>query len=174
MKYSNLTTILMLIFACLQPTHAYSPYFSLEGKDGPELAKLGITITSKANVDGSIDGYDWVEITYDCSKLAGDREVFMVMQIIDGDGKFVSATRLGRKKGGAKKVTMQIVFDEKTEKHSHLMIGLPEFVTEGAEQEKKTRAFGNPGFGGYTLSVEHLMRLARKAGSKKNVHVVPE
>ena len=174
MKYSSLTTILLLIFTCLQPAQAYSPFFSMEGKDAAELAKLGITISLKKQVLGSIDGHDLVEIIYDTSKLKEDQEAYMVLQVIDGDGKFVSAFRTERKKGEAEKVAMQIVLDEKTMKYSHLMIGIPELLAEGAERVKKARIHGDPGFGGYIISSKRIMALARDAGEKKNVPSVPK
>ena len=174
MKFQALSTAMLLIFTCLQSAHAYSPFWSIDGWDTAKLKEAGITITILDHEQvGQIEDLDWVRVTYDTSKLKEDKDALMVMQMVGDDRELVSAYRAERKKGDARKMEITFVVRKEQLRNSHLMVFLKKHLSDSAERERNN-GLGDPGFGGYTMSMWRIMELARKAAVDKPVENEPK
>lgn len=168
MKFQAITAVVLLMFTCLQSANAYSAFWSIDGWDEAKLKEAGITITILEHEQvGQIGDLDWVQITYDTSKLQEDQDVLMVMQIVGENNELVSAYRADRKKGDARNLRMTFAVPKEQIGGSHLMVFLTKNLSDVAGRERKSGGFGDPGFGGYTMSMARIMELARKSAVGK-------
>ncbi len=159
MKYLATTILLLMMLSISQPAVGYSPIWNIDGWDATRLKEAGITVTAWKNDQiGEQPALNWVEIRFDWSKLGKDRNVLMTLQVTGKDGRTLSAFRAEHKTGDSDK--LKIVFAVPTEsvEESHVDILVPELHSKGAE-----RAFGDPGFGGYTLRLSRILDLVGKA-----------
>lgn len=159
MKTPLLKTVLLLLITCLHTTWGYSPIWNVDEWDAARLKEAGITVTTLKNAQvGEVSPVNWVEITYDASKLKEDQDLVMTLQVIAENGEAISLHRAEHKKGEPGK--MKIVFAVRKEniKHSFVHIIAPQLLSEGAKRD-----LGNPGFAGYTLHLTRIMQLVDDA-----------
>lgn len=99
MKNPLLKTVLLILFTYLQSTWGYSPIWNVDGWDANRLKEAGITVTTLKNTQiGEVPPMNWVEITYDTSKLKEDQDVVMTLQVIAENGEAISVHRAEHKK----------------------------------------------------------------------------
>ena len=155
-------TILVTMFI-IQPALAYSAIWNVNGWDATRLKDSGITVaTWQHDQIGEEPALDWVEITYDWSKLGEDQNVLMTLQVIGGDGQVVSTCRTEHKKGDSGSLKLLFAVPKKSVENSYVEILVPKLLSEGAKRE-----FGNPGFGGYSLRLSRIIELAGEAAIDK-------
>ena len=165
MKSPVITTILLIMFTCLQSAWGYSPIWNIDGWDVARLKEAGITVTTwKHDQIGEEPALNWVEITYDSSKLKEDQDVLMTLQVIADNGQTVSAHRAEHKKGDSGKMKILFAVREENVEKSYVEILVPKLLSEAAE-----RPFGNPGFGGYSLRLSRIMQLVGEVSKNKPI-----
>ena len=158
MNFKALTTGLFMIFAFHQSASAYSPIFTIDGWNAAQLKEAGITVTAwKHDQIGEDPHLNWVKITYDTSKI-GDQNVLMTLQVETDNGELVACSRVERKKDERSEISLIFATDGKNMAYSSVQIIAPQLLSKGLE-----RAFGDPGFGGYSLSLRRIMQIAGKA-----------
>jgi hypothetical protein len=163
MKTQAITTFLLLMFSCLQSAWGYSAIWNINGWDSARLKEVGITVTTwKHDQIGEEPALNWVEITYDSSKLKEDQDVLMTLLVRADDYQTVSVHRAEHKKGAGDK--MKILFAVRNENinNSQLQIIVPELLSKGLERD-----LGSPGFGGYSLQLSRILQLAGEAAKIK-------
>lgn len=166
-KSLAITTTLLMMLSCIQPASAYSPIWNVNGWDATRLKEAGITVTTwKHDQIGEEPALNWVEISYDWSKLGEDQGVLMTLQLTGDNGQTISAFRAEHKKGDSGKLKILFAVRKENVENSYVEILVPEFLHKGAERE-----FGNPGFGGYSLRLRRIMELAGKAAVDKSIDI---
>jgi hypothetical protein len=163
MKSSVIAAFVLLAFGCVQTALGYSPIWTVDGWDVRRLNDAGITIKPwKHEQIGEDPAFDWVQVSYDTSKVGGDQNVLMTLQVIAEDGQMISAHRAERKKGDPTTVVLLFAVRKESVGTSYVNILHPELLNEAAK-----RGRGNPGFGGYSLRLSRVMELAAKHGAEK-------
>jgi hypothetical protein len=165
MKSPVITTILMIVFTCLQSAWGYSPIMNLNGWDAARLMKAGITVTPwKHDQISDEPDLKWVEITYDSSKLGEDQNVLMSIHVTADNGQIVSAYRAEHKKGDSGKLKILFAVRKEHLEHSYLEILVPKLLSERAGRD-----FGDPGLGAYSLRLSRIMQLVSEASADKPI-----
>ncbi len=164
MKRSALIATFILMLTLLQSAWAYSPIWSIEGWDANQLKKAGITVASwKHDQIGEDPPLNWVQVTYDTSKLPKGQNVLMTLVVTAKDGKAVFATRAEHKKGDANMLTIVFTVRQEDIINSNVQIIAPQLLSKVTK-----RAFGDSGFAGYSLSLSRIMELASKTPANKS------
>ena len=159
MKYHAVIAIIIMIFTFHQSASAYSAIWTIDGWDTARLKEAGITVTTwKHDQIGEMPPLNWVEITYDSSKLAEAPEILMTLHVIAPDNQTVSTQRVERKKGESGMMKMLFAVPKENIENSYVHIIAPKLMPDGAE-----RINGDPGFGGYSLRLSRIMQLAAEA-----------
>lgn len=162
MRTQAITTFLLLMFSCLQSAWGYSAIWNINAWDRDRLKEAGITITSwKHDQIGEVPALDWLEITFDASKVGADQNVIMTLRVITDDHETISAYRVEHKKGDSDKMKILVAVRKENINHSELQILVPKLLSQGMERDG-----GNPGFGGYSLRLSRIMQLAGEASQK--------
>jgi len=165
MKSPVIATFLLIMFTCLQSALGYSPIMNIDGWDAVRLKEVGITVTTwKHDQITEEPAVNWVEITYDSSKLGEDQNVLMSIHVTADNGQIVSAYRAEHKKGDSGKLKILFAVRKENVENSYLEILVPKLLSERAGRD-----FGNPGFGGYSLQLSRIMQLAGKASDDKPI-----
>ncbi|MFM7181081.1 MAG: hypothetical protein ACKO2G_06415 [Verrucomicrobiales bacterium] len=162
MKTQAIAIFLLLMFCSLQSAFGYSAIWNIDGWDRARLKEAGITITTwKHDQIGEDPALNWLEITFDASKVGKDQNVIMTLHVLTDNHQTVSAHRVERKPGDGDKMKILFAVGNENIKKSELKILVPKLLSEGLKRE-----FGNPGFGGYTLSLSRIMELAAEDSKK--------
>ena len=163
MKYHAVIAIIIMIFTFHQSASAYSAIWTIDGWDTARLKEAGITVTTwKHDQIGEMPPLNWVEITYDSSKLAEAPEILMTLHVIAPDNQTVSTQRVERKKGESGMMKMLFAVPKENIENSYVQIMAPKLISDGTERE-----IGDPGFGGYSLRLSRIMQLAAEADTNK-------
>lgn len=162
MKIQVIATFLLLLFSGLQSALAYSAIWNINGWDSARLKEAGITISTwKHDQIGEDPALNWLEITFDASKVGEDRNVIMTLQVMGDDYQTVSAHRVERRKGDGDKIKLLFAVSNANVRNSELRILAPELLAKGLE-----RNFGDPGLGGYSLQLSRIIQLAAEESAK--------
>ena len=164
MNFKALTTSLIMIFTFHQSVWAFSPIFSIDGWDAARLKEAGITVTIwKHDRIGEDPPLDWVQISYDTSKGPKDSDVLMTLNVVADCGKMVSTYRAVKSEGEPGSVKILFAIQKEYLENSSLQI-----LTLVPESVEQVASRGNPGFGGYSLSLNRVIELAQKVAIDKN------
>jgi hypothetical protein len=164
MNFKALTTSLIMIFTFHQSASAYSPIFTIDGWNVAQLKEAGITVASwKHDQTSEEPPLDWVQISYDTSKVPKDSNVLMTLNVVADNGKMVSTYRAAKSEGEPN--SMKILFAVQKE---YLANSSLQIVTLVPESVKQAASRENPGFGGYTLSLNRVIELAQQVAVDKN------
>jgi hypothetical protein len=165
MKNPLLKTVLLILFTYLQSTWGYSPIWKVDGWDANRLKEAGITVTTLKNTQiGEVPPMNWVEITYDTSKLKEDQDVVMTLQVIAENGEAISVHRAEHKKGEPGKMKIAFAVRKENIEHSFVHIVAPKLLSKGAGRD-----LGNPGFAGYLLHLSRIMQLVDDAPKDQSI-----
>jgi hypothetical protein len=166
MKRTALTTTLLIMFTCLQSAWAYSPIWNVDGWDTARLAEAGISVASwRHDQIGEDPPLNWVKITYDSSKLQKDHNVLMTLCVTSSNGKTACNCRAERLKEGPLKLSILFAVPQK----KNIDTSSVEILVPGLMANAAQREYGNPGFGGYRLSLDRIITLAGKTSANKTI-----
>jgi hypothetical protein len=158
MKHHLQTIILVFIISLVPSAWAYSPFWNIDGWDAARLKESGITIASwKHDTIGEFPAANWIEITYDGAK---EQEALMTLQLHSGEDSPVTFFRAVRAKGEKSAIKLLFAVPEKFDQLSSVEIVVPEALAAGAKHEQEAGTVGNPGWGGFTLSLSRIIELA--------------
>ncbi len=163
MKFLALTTSLIMMFTFYQSASAYSSIFTIDGWNEAQLKEAGIAVTTRKHDQiGEDPPMNWVQIAYDTSKLPKGANVLMTLQVITDEGKIVSAYRDEQKKGESHRMTILFAVQKEYLENSSLQI-----LVLDPEPHPDVVSRENPGFGGYSLSLNQIMKIAGEAATNK-------
>lgn len=169
MNFKALTTSLIMIFTFHQSAWAFSPIFSIDGWDVARLKEAGITVTIwRHDRIGEDPPLDWVQICYDTSKGPKDSDVLMTLNVFADCGKMISTYRAVKSECDAD--SMKILFAIQKEYLNNSSLQILTLDPESAEQVASRE---NPGFGGYSLSLNRVIQLAQMVAIDKKAEQAP-
>ena len=150
MRTIGFTTILMVLFGSLQSSLAVNPIASVNIWDADRLAHAGITVAEVPQNRRPTD-MDWVKVSFDSSRWSEDWNVGMRLYVATSNGDSVTASYVGRTKGGENTLTLQFAVQQEYQDRSRVEIVMTKILPPD-----RSRVHG------YTLALNRITELARQ------------
>jgi hypothetical protein len=156
MRGLKVAAVTVILIGCVQSSLAFSPIATVNGWDADRLNKAGITVAPwKHDFHGEDPPLDWVQVTFDCSRLPKDHDVVMTAWIRT-ERRTVTALRAERNVKGKDTVALLFSIQPEYRSQSHVDIFIWRDTSDGGKE-----AYG------YTLSMEKIGELAREEAADK-------
>ena len=148
----------VILAASIHSALAFSNIWSVDGWDADRLREAGISVRAWKHLLQSEDPpLQWVQVTFDCSRLPEKQEVIMTAWIIS-DRQSVTALRAERNRQSKDTVTLLFSVQPEYRPQSHLDIFIWVDTADGGKEAC-----------GYKLSVKRIIDLAREETATKGI-----